>query len=178
MSAGADIVCFSGDKLLGGPQAGILVGAEAAIAPLSRHPLLRALRCDKLCLAALEATLRASRDAAAVPSRIPVMRMLAQTEAELQLRAEHLLALLDGTGEIRSDITYAGGGALPARPMPTRLVVPDAHRMSAQDLARRLRHNHPAIVGRITDDQLALDVFTIANDELEQVAQAVRAHLA
>jgi L-seryl-tRNA(Ser) seleniumtransferase len=177
VSAGADIVCFSGDKLLGGPQAGILVGTETAMAPLRQHPLLRALRCDKLCLAALEATLRVSRDPGALPGRIPVMRMLAQTEAELQLRAEHLLALLDGMGEIRSDFTYAGGGALAARPMPTRLVVPEARGMPAQDLGRRLRQHQPAIVGRITDDRLALDVFTVGDDELEQVAQAVRAHL-
>src|SRR5262249_42791010 len=103
LAAGADAVTCSGDKLLGGPQAGVILGKKAAIEPLRRHPLLRAVRLGKMSLAALEATLHLHRDR---PERVPVMRMLAQTEAELQARAEKLRDLL-GAGEIEITDAFA-----------------------------------------------------------------------
>jgi len=173
LAAGADLVAFSGDKLLGGPQAGVLVGRRAAIDPLRRHPLLRALRLDKMTLAALEATLRLHRDA---PSRLPVLRMLGQTEADLQGRAERLAALLDGTAEaeVVPSEGYAGGGALPGEGVASRAVSLAIPGLAAEEAARRLRNHHPAVVGRIAGGRLLLDMLAVSEAELPEIAAALR----
>ncbi|HUO55477.1 MAG TPA: L-seryl-tRNA(Sec) selenium transferase [Rhodoblastus sp.] len=176
VAAGADIVAFSGDKLVGGPQAGLIVGREEAVACLRRHPLMRALRLDKVSLAALEATLHLHQDPERARRAIPTLRMLAQTEAELQTRAEKLAALIapPAEAEIIGSAAQAGGGALPAIDLPSRalaLIVP-GH--SAEALARRLRLDRPAIVGRIAGERLLLDLFTLEDDDFPAIAIAIK----
>ena len=172
VEAGADVVAFSGDKLLGGPQAGLLVGREAAIDRMRRHPLLRAVRPDKMCLAALEATLRLHVQA---PLELPVMRMLAQTEDVLQARAERLCALLPDSVLWRVEPTEAqvGGGSLPGTCLPSRAVGLACEAMGADALALALRRNRPAVVGRIAADLVLLDMIAVADDELAEIADAV-----
>ncbi len=172
VASGADVVAFSGDKLLGGPQAGLLVGREAVIARLRRHPLMRAVRADKMCLAALEATLRLHVQA---PLELPVMRMLAQDEDVLQARAERLCALLPDSVLWRVEGTEAqvGGGSLPGARLPSRGVGLACESMNADALALALRRNRPAVVGRIAADLVLLDMIAVADDELEEIADAV-----
>jgi L-seryl-tRNA(Ser) seleniumtransferase len=171
IAAGADLVAFSGDKLLGGPQAGLLVGRADALAPLRRHPLLRALRIDKLSLAALEATLRLHR----TPERIPVLRMLAQTEAILHARAELLAALIpEIPTRIDATTAYAGGGSLPESAIASRaLVLTGPHDPDA--LAASLRAQAPPVIARIAENRVILDMLTIADDDLPELAAALRA---
>ncbi len=177
IAAGSDVVAFSGDKLLGGPQAGLLVGRAAAIDRMRRHPLLRALRLDKMTLAALEATLRLHTDPAGARRSVPVLRTLAQTEPVLQARAEHLCALLSACCEAAVEQTtgHAGGGALPGQSIPSRAVSVSVEGMSADALARRLRAHRPAVAGRIHAGALLLDVLTLSDGDLPWVAEAVRA---
>ncbi len=174
LAAGANLVAFSGDKLLGGPQAGILVGSTAAVAPLRRHPLLRALRLDKMSLAALEATLRLYRDPDGAVAAIPLLRMLDQDEATLAARAERLVSLLDGCIEtvIEPSEGYAGGGTLPGSVISSRAV---ALHGEAEMLAARLRRYRPSVVGRISGGRLLLDMLTVADDEVPVLAEAIKA---
>lgn len=172
LAAGADLVTCSGDKLLGGPQAGLILGTAAAVAPLRRHPLLRAVRLDKMSLAALEATLRLHRDA---PERVPVRRMLMQNSAQIRARADRIAALL-GAGEVIGTEAFAGGGALPDERMPSWGVALSPHGGPDQ-AAAVLRHARPAIVARIADGRLLLDALTVSDDEVEPLAAAVRAIL-
>jgi L-seryl-tRNA(Ser) seleniumtransferase len=169
--AGAAVVCFSGDKLLGGPQAGLMVGTHEAIAACRRHPLARAVRIDKLSLAALEATLALYRDPARALAEIPVLRMLAE---DPRPRAQRLAELVGG--ELVEAGAKVGGGALPLLELPGPVVAlpggsPDA-------LAARLRAGDPPVVGRIQDGRLLLDARTLADGEVEDAAGAVRAALA
>ena len=178
IAAGADLVACSGDKLLGGPQAGLLVGRHAALDPLRRHPLLRAVRIDKLSLAALEATLRLYQDATRAPSRIPVLRLLAQREPELQARAERLRDLLaEVATRIEVTTAYAGGGALPAQAIASRALIITAER-DAERLAVALRLHHPAVIARIAAGHVLLDLLTVADAEVAELASAVRSVLA
>lgn len=180
VAAGADIVAFSGDKLMGGPQAGLLVGKKVVIDRLRRHPLLRAVRLDKMSLAALEATLRLYRDPAAAAERIPIVRMLAQTEADLQARAERLCALLaaaDAVLIIEESEAYAGGGSLPQDKLESRAVMISTDAIGPDEIARRLRAGRPAVVGRIAQGRLVLDMLTVADVELPELAAAVRSAL-
>ena len=169
---GADLVAFSGDKLLGGPQAGLIVGRGAVIEPLRRHPLMRAVRLDKMTLAALEATLRLHADPAAA-GRIPALRMLGQTEAVLQARAERLLARLEGV-DARMEVTEgeAGAGSLPGAVVVSRGVTVGG--AGIDGLARRLRLGEPAVVGRVARGRLVLDMLAVGDEEVEDVAAAVR----
>jgi L-seryl-tRNA(Ser) seleniumtransferase len=164
VTAGAALTCFSGDKLLGGPQAGLIVGRTAAVEAARRHPLARALRIDKLSLAALEATLRLHRDA---PEEIPVLAMLTATAEELTARARFLADRIEGAAVIAST-ARVGGGALPLLELPGPVVaLPDA------SLAAALRHGDPPLLGRIENDRLLLDPRTLAEDELKAVVAAV-----
>ncbi len=173
LAAGADLVTCSGDKLLGGPQAGLIAGRAAAVDPLRHHPLLRAVRLDKLSLAALEATLMLHRDA---PERVPVLAMLRQDAATIQTRAERLRVLV-GAGEIVQSEGFAGGGALPEQRIESRALAlfppqgPDA-------AAATLRLGEPGVVGRISERRLLLDLLTVADSDLADLAAAVRAVLA
>ncbi len=172
LGAGADLVTCSGDKLLGGPQAGLILGRKAAVDPLRSHPLLRAVRLDKMTLAALEATLMLHRDQ---PDRVPVTRMLAQGEAELQARAERLQSLL-GYGNLIASEAYAGGGALPEERIASRALALDLP-MGADAVAAKLREGAPAVVGRIADGQLLIDMLTVSDAELPALAKALKAVL-
>ena len=172
IAAGVDVVAFSGDKLGGGPQAGLLVGRQSPIATLKRHPLMRALRLDKMTLAALEATLRLH---AAAPSRLPVLRMLDQSVDTLHGRAARLCTMLGGVARVEASSGYAGGGTLPTDTLPSRAAVlttpgPDA-------LARRLRLHRPAVVGRIAGGELWLDMLAVDDADLPAIAGAVVACL-
>ena len=172
LAAGTDVVAFSGDKLLGGPQSGLLVGRGAAIDPMRHHPLLRALRLDKLCLAALEATLllyQDDRDGA-----LPVPRAMAQSAESLRARAEHVAAQLGPIARIEASIGFAGGGALPGEGIASFAVSLNQPGISPEQLAARLRAHRPAVVGRIADARLLLDMLTIDDSDLAELVAAVR----
>ena len=165
VQAGAAVVCFSGDKLLGGPQAGLLVGTREAIAACRRHPLARAVRIDKLSLAALEATLALYREPERALSELPVLRMLTEDPGPRARR----LAELTG-GEIVEATAKVGGGALPLLELPGPVVALDGH---AETLVARLREADPPLVGRISEGRVLLDPRTLSGDELEAAARAV-----
>jgi L-seryl-tRNA(Ser) seleniumtransferase len=172
VAAGAALVCCSGDKLLGGPQAGLLVGRTAAVDAARAHPLARALRIDKLSLAALEATLRLYRDPAAAEREIPVLAMLAASEDELAVRAARLA---DGIGAAATVVRAAGkvgGGALPLLELEGPAVAVGTER-AAPRLARTLREGDPPVIARVHEGRLLLDPRTLCSDaELEAVIAA------
>jgi len=171
--AGAALVAFSGDKLLGGPQAGILVGTEAAVTACRRHPLARAVRIDKLSLAALEATLALYRDPALARSVLPVLAMLTVDDAELRSRADRLAAATGG--EVIGAVARVGGGALPLLELPGPAVSLDPGPAGADALAAALRAGDPAVVGRIEHGRVLLDPRTLAPEEVDAAATAVAA---
>ena len=164
LAAGADLVCFSGDKLLGGPQAGIVVGRADLVERLRRHPLQRAMRADKLTLAALEGTLRLYVEA---PERIPVLGMLAQDIEAVRARAERLAALVGGA--VEETVGRVGGGALPLAELASFACAVE------ESLAAPLRHGEPPVVGVVRDGKLLLDCLTLADAEVDEVAAAVSA---
>jgi L-seryl-tRNA(Ser) seleniumtransferase len=171
--AGAAVVCFSGDKLLGGPQAGLLVGEREAVAACRRHPLARAVRIDKLSLAALEATLALYRDPDHARAAIPVLAMLTAEDAALAARAQRLA---DATGGVVVQSTAkVGGGALPLLEIPGPAVALDAGPAGADALAAALRAGDPPLVGRIQGDRLLLDPRTLTDEEAGAAARVVRA---
>jgi L-seryl-tRNA(Ser) seleniumtransferase len=157
LAAGADLVCFSGDKLLGGPQAGIVLGRAELVERLRRHPLQRALRIDKLSLAALEGTLILHLDA---PERIPVLRTLSQETATVRARAERLAAAVGG--EVEETVGRVGGGALPLAELPSFACALE------ESLAAPLRAGEPPVVGVVRDGRLLLDCLTLTDDEVEE----------
>jgi L-seryl-tRNA(Ser) seleniumtransferase len=164
LAAGADLVCFSGDKLLGGPQAGIAAGRADLVERLRRHPLQRALRADKLTLAALEGTLQLHLE---MPGRIPVLRMLGEDPVTVRARAERLAALVGG--ELEDTVARVGGGALPLAELPSFACAVE------EELAAPLRSSEPPVIGIIRDGRLLLDCRTLADDDVEHVAAAVTA---
>jgi L-seryl-tRNA(Ser) seleniumtransferase len=173
VAAGAVIVCCSGDKLLGGPQAGLLIGTTEAIAAVRAHPLARALRIDKLSLAALEATLLLYRDPARARSEIPVLAMLAASEPELLTRAQRIR---DGVGqgaELIRATGRVGGGALPLVELEGPAVALEGD-VDPASIARCLRENDPPVLARIHEGRVLLDPRTLADDEVELVAAAAR----
>jgi L-seryl-tRNA(Ser) seleniumtransferase len=175
IAAGATVVCFSGDKLLGGPQAGIAVGRDAAIERMRAHPFARAVRIDKLSLAALEATLRLHLDGA-----VPAARMLAANAGELEARAQRLAGLItiDGTQiDVVPATGFAGGGSLPEEELPG-FAVRIVPRGGADAVAELLRAGDPPVVAPVRDGALLLHVRTLPDDRLETVADAVHAALA
>ena len=174
VAAGAAVVCFSGDKLLGGPQAGLMLGRTDAIEACRSHPLARALRIDKLSLAALEATLRLYRDPREAVREIPVLRMLVGGEAELQARAEAMArALADAPARVIRASAKVGGGALPLLELEGPVCAVDPGELGADELARRLRSADPPVVGRTRDGWLLLDPRTLTDDEARVAAAAV-----
>lgn len=171
IEAGVDVVSISGDKLLGGPQAGIIAGKREIIARLKKHPLARALRLDKMTLAALEATLRLYLDPERALAEIPTLRMLTRPPADVATSARLLAgAITAATGgafraETVSDVSRAGGGALPLTDIPTTVVTLSPRAMSANELEQRLRLGAPAIVARIRDGRVVLDPRTLTARE-------------
>jgi len=167
LAAGADLVCFSGDKLLGGPQAGIVVGRAELVERLRRHPLQRALRVDKLTLAALEATLLLYLDPARALREVPVLRMIHEDAAAVRSRAERLAAAVGG--EVEETAARVGGGALPLAALPSFACAVE------ESLAAPLRMGTPAVVGIVRDGRLLLDCRTLTDAEADEVAAAVAA---
>jgi L-seryl-tRNA(Ser) seleniumtransferase len=175
VGAGAALVCFSGDKLLGGPQAGLMVGRADAVERAKRHPLARALRLDKLGLAALEATLRLYRDPEAALAEIPVLAMLRAPADVLGARAERLAAEIGAAAEVVSSTAKVGGGALPLLELPGPAVAVSISGLGPDELAARLRAGDPPVVGRIEADRLLLDPRTMSDAEVSEASRAVRA---
>jgi L-seryl-tRNA(Ser) seleniumtransferase len=166
LRAGADLVCFSGDKLLGGPQAGIVVGRADLVERLRRHPLQRALRADKLTLAALEGTLALALDPA-TRDDVPVLRMLHEPIELVRARAERLAELVGG--EVEETVARVGGGALPLAELPSAACAVE------ESLAELLRLGEPPVIAVVRDGSTLLDCRTLSDAEVEQVAAAVRA---
>jgi L-seryl-tRNA(Ser) seleniumtransferase len=165
IAAGADLVSFSGDKLLGGPQAGVVVGRAELVERLRRHPLQRALRADKLTLAALEGTLAILADPERARAEIPVLRMLDESVDAVRERAERLAGLIGG--EVEETVARVGGGALPLAALPSAACAVE------EQLAQELRLGDPPVVGIVRDGRLLLDARTLAEDEVDEVARAV-----
>lgn len=180
LAQGADLVTFSGDKLLGGPQAGIILGRRDLVQSISKNQLTRALRIDKLTLLALEETLRLYRDQATALREIPTLKMIFDPYAALVKKARRLcrrtgklptenfrLELVDGDSR-------TGGGALPDLKLPSRLLCLVPGKMSAGCIESRLRASDPPVIGRLEKDRVLLDVRTIKEQELKPVARAIR----
>ena len=167
LAAGADLVCFSGDKLLGGPQAGIVVGRGELVERLRRHPLQRALRADKLTLAALEATLALYLDPERAMEEIPVLRMLGEPVAAVRARAERLAGLVGG--DVEQTVGRVGGGALPLAELPSFACSVE------EELAAPLRGAETPVIALVRDGRCLLDCRTIADTEVDEVAAAVAA---
>jgi L-seryl-tRNA(Ser) seleniumtransferase len=179
VASGADVVTFSGDKLLGGPQAGVIVGRAAMIERIRKNPIHRALRIDKLTLAALETTLRLYRDEERAMTAIPTLRMLTEKEASIEARGRELLqrlAALDDArlvcGLVRRP-SKAGGGALPLLELPSCCLQFQVRGMSANALETALRRGEPPIIIRIEDDRCVMDLRTVQPEELASVASAL-----
>jgi L-seryl-tRNA(Ser) seleniumtransferase len=167
LAAGSDLVTFSGDKLLGGPQAGIVVGRADLVEQLRRHPLQRALRADKLTLAALEGTLALYLEPERAAREVPVLRMLREPVETVRARAERLAGAVGG--EVEETTARVGGGALPLAELPSFAVAIE------EELADRLRDGDPPVVGIVRDGRVLLDCRTLGDDELDEVAAAVAA---
>lgn len=178
VASGVDLVSFSGDKLLGGPQAGILVGRRAVVARLKRNPWNRALRIDKLTIAALEATLYAYETGTARET-IPTLRALTEPLAGVRRRARRLLARLDHATrerlapQLREDHAQVGGGALPTVELPTVGLAVGVTPAAARDLDAALRTGDLPVVGRMLDDRLFLDCRTVLPDQIALLARAL-----
>lgn len=173
VSEGADIVTFSGDKLLGGPQAGIVVGRRQYIAPMRKNPLARAVRVDKFTLAALEATLRLYLEEE--PRKIPTLRMIITSPEELRKKALRLKQQIKPPAhlsvEIKEEYSEVGGGALPLAKLPTVVLTLASKEYSSQELEKRLRQSTPPVIARIEQEQVLLDLRTIGEEELEALGQ-------
>jgi L-seryl-tRNA(Ser) seleniumtransferase len=165
LGGGADLVCFSGDKLLGGPQAGIVLGRADLVERLRRHPLQRALRADKLTLAALEGTLRLYLEPERARREIPVLRLLTEPSEHVRERAERLAALAGG--EVEETVARVGGGGLPLAELPSFACA------LKEELAVALRAGDPPVIGVVRDGRTFLDCRTLTDDEVDDVAAAV-----
>ena len=166
LRAGADLVCFSGDKLLGGPQAGVVVGRVDLVERLRRHPLQRALRADKLTLAALEGTLSLALDPS-TRDEVPILRMLHEPIERVRERAERLAGLVGG--EVEETVARVGGGALPLAEIPSAACAVE------EGLAEALRLGEPSVVAVVRDGRTLLDCRTLTDAEVDEVAAAVLA---
>ena len=165
LAGGAALVCFSGDKLLGGPQAGIVAGRAELVERLRRHPLQRALRADKLTLAALEGTLMLYLDPARARREVPVLRMLEEPAENVRARAERLAGLVGG--DVEATVARVGGGALPLSELESWACAVE------EELSAPLRTGEPPVIGIVRDGRLLLDCRTLRDDEVDEVAAAV-----
>ncbi len=166
IQAGADIVLFSGDKLIGGPQCGIIIGKRKYIDQVLENPLMRAMRVDKMTLAALAATLRLYRKQETAEQEVPILRMLSMPEANLKLRAEKVIQQIQGGSwlascEVTQSQSMLGGGSLPTQKIPTWCVMISPQGSSVNRIAERLRASNPAIIGRVQKDKLLIDMRTV-----------------
>jgi L-seryl-tRNA(Ser) seleniumtransferase len=171
VAAGADVVTFSGDKVLGGPQAGLIVGRKHWIDRIAKNPLHRAVRCDKLTIAALEATLRLYQQSPGVVSEIPALKAFTRPLPDIESMGERVLPLLRsalGTGfhlSLEQSTSQIGSGALPTEEIPTKVIVVRHDRLGADAIAGKFRSAHPPIIGRIKDDRFLLDLRTVFNPD-------------
>lgn len=183
VAASADMVTFSGDKLLGGPQAGIILGSKGVLRDIKRNPLTRALRIDKLTLAALESTLRLYRDKDTALDAIPTLRMLVLPLSHIEDRARRLAEKLARIGhpalsvELKSLPSRAGGGSLPLMELPSKCLGVRIQDVSANAIERHMRENAPPVVARIEGDTFTMDMRTVQDDELDLIESAVRSIL-
>ncbi|MDQ2732179.1 MAG: L-seryl-tRNA(Sec) selenium transferase [Armatimonadota bacterium] len=180
LDSGVDVCTWSGDKLLGGPQCGIIVGQKEPLKRMKRDPLMRALRVDKLILAALEATLRLYQDPEHARSRIPTLRAITRPLEDVQAAAARVMARLEGASprlrvEMVSVVSQVGGGSLPGDEIPSAALSLTSDELKIDELARRLRMGEPAIFGRISEDRLLLDLRTVTLDEEGELAAAIMA---
>jgi L-seryl-tRNA(Ser) seleniumtransferase len=179
VACGADVITFSGDKLLGGPQAGIILGTEDIVACIRKNPLARTVRVDKFTLAALEATLRLYRDPELAWRKVPTLNMIARPAAEIRKAALSVARAvklpLAGVAKVSVEAGHSqvGGGALPGENIPTWLVALEPVRGSAQELAARLRRCEPAVVGRIHADRVLLDLRTVPAHQMGALKRAL-----
>jgi len=183
VAAGLDVVTFSGDKLLGGPQAGLIVGRREAIETIRRHPMARAMRIDKMTLAALEATLSPYLDRERAIAELPVLRMLGESADSLRRRCRRLATRLNrdlgelAKVEIVAECSRVGGGALPLTELPGwALALSPAH-LTAEELAERLRAGDPPVVGRIQEERLLLNPRTLLPNQDAELCRPLQAAL-
>jgi len=176
IKTGGDVVTFSGDKLLGGPQAGIILGKKSLLDLIKINPLTRALRIDKLTLAALESTLLLYLDEKRAMEEIPTLRMLSLDTGNLKRRGRHLLRRLSGMVDkgtqltLREDVSQVGGGALPLQELPTMVLAVKPLDLSVNELEENLRKGEPPIISRISKDELILDMRTVSDEEIPFLA--------
>lgn len=180
VASDVDVLTFSGDKLLGGPQAGLILGRKAYLDPIRSNPLARALRIDKLTLAALDATLAQYLDREKAVREIPTLWMLTQPLSEIERKAELLASGLRGIGgaelavSIQDDLSQSGGGALPTGRFPTRTVCVSSGRMSANQLETKLRLGDPHVIARIKEGMVVFDPRTLNDQEIGKIVNAVK----
>jgi L-seryl-tRNA(Ser) seleniumtransferase len=177
LAAGVDVVCVSGDKLLGGPQAGLILGRRDLVAVIRRHPLMRAFRADKMTYAALSGTL-AEYAAGRARQSVPVLRMMSEAPASIEARARRVAAALEASGLYACDIvdgrSTIGGGTTPGLTLPTRLLALRYDRLSSSVLEAKLRQLDPPIVARIEQDRVVLDLRTVFEDEESTLIHGLR----
>jgi L-seryl-tRNA(Ser) seleniumtransferase len=183
VKSGIDIMTFSGDKLLGGPQAGIIIGRKDIIEVIQKNPLLRAVRIDKLTLSALEATFMEYIDLDRAKENIPTLRMLLEEPDEVKKRARKIAGLLvkdvkNAEIKVTEDYTFAGGGALPEIALKTFVVSIKPKKLTPNRLEERLREGTPPVIARIKEDALIIDARTIKNEEIKTLAACLKAALA
>lgn len=180
VEAGVDVVTFSGDKVLGGPQTGIIVGRRASLEAIKTNPLMRAVRCDKMTIAALEATLKLFLDGERLLAANPTLRMLSTPVEVVAERAQRLVGMIAaeamGGCRVRVEQSHAqaGSGALPLEQIPSRAVVVTCHNIAAHELAARLRGLAMPVIGYVQEDELYLDMRTVRDDEVPLLAAALR----
>ena len=173
---GADLVMFSGDKLLGGPQAGIIVGNSETIEAIKKNPLLRAMRIDKLSLAALEETLGLYLAPELAIQHIPILKMLSEDRESIKKRAVALAKKINKTASLKAlvedAVSYVGGGSAPMNELPTSVVKIASEKYSTENIAKRLRARKPAIIGRISDNKFIVDLRTVFPDQIKHIREA------
>ena len=180
VAAGTDIITFSGDKLLGGPQAGLIVGKKEFIDRIKKNPITRALRIDKMTLAALESTLRLYREEAKAVRVIPTLRMMTQSIEEIEAKAERLQSMLENLARPELNVrrldlfSRPGGGSLPLLELPTKCLGVVIDGLKPNALQKRLRTNAPPIIGRIENDMFIMDARTIQDEDLTVIEDAFR----
>ena len=177
LKEGADIVTFSGDKLLGGPQAGIVVGKKEFLDPIKKNPMKRALRVGKLTLSSLESVLRAYLDPVTVAQRIPTLRMISTSKEAVAARARRFarrLSDLPARISFAASVSRVGGGSLPLEDLPTVLLALEPEGMSADRFEEALRRQEPPVVARIVDDRVCFDLRTVSSQELRDLEAAIR----
>jgi L-seryl-tRNA(Ser) seleniumtransferase len=180
IDSGVDVLTFSGDKLLGGPQAGMVLGKKKYIDPIRSNPLARALRLDKMTLAALDATLSQYLDREKAVQEIPTLWMLTQPLSEIERKAALLssgIEKIDNAGltvSIQDDTSQSGGGALPTGNFPTKTVCLRHRTLSANQIESRLRTGTPHIIARIKEGMVIFDPRTLNDEEISKIVEAIR----